>query len=229
MLVIDSRENSVLSRLVEMYAKELAIKTNKEWIEVGDYVVGNVCFEAKNTQDFLQSVLNKRLWNQIDNMDRAYDVNVIMIYGNIEEAIRQVANKYAKDLPRESRQTILHNKFYGALGRIILDTDAKPIFAPSEAIAAKMITTVAKMQPVDRPVISPSLIKRITTDDIRVDMLSSIKGVSENKAKKLLETFGSIMELGECKSSEIAFLEGFGEVVGQRIIDILNSEEKVRL
>ena len=60
MLTIDSREKSVLTKLVEMYCRQLNITTEKKWLEVGDYVVGNVCFEAKSAQDFLQSVLNKR-------------------------------------------------------------------------------------------------------------------------------------------------------------------------
>ena len=43
LLIIDSREKSVLSRLVEMYAKNLNIPVEKKWLEVGDYVMGNVC------------------------------------------------------------------------------------------------------------------------------------------------------------------------------------------
>jgi ERCC4-type nuclease len=210
-----------------MYAENLNIKTEKKWLEVGDYVVGNVCFEAKSAQDFLQSVINKRLWNQLDNMDRAYEINIVIIYGNMEEAIRTVGARYGKDLPHESRTTILTNKFLGAIGRIALDTDAKPLYVPNESNAAKIITAIAKMQPVDRPAFEPALIKRISTGDLRVDLLTSIKGVSDKKAKDLLKTFGSIMEIGECKESEIAYLDGLGEVVAERILDVLHSEEKV--
>ncbi len=210
-----------------MYAEKLNIPTEKKWLEVGDYVVGNVCFEAKSAQDYLQSVLNKRLWNQLDNMDRAYEINIVMIYGNMEEAIRNVGARYAKDLPHESRITILTNKFLGGIGRISLDTDAKPLFVPNESIAAKIITAIAKMQPVDRPAFEPALIKRISTGDMRVDLLSTIKGVSDKKAKNLLKTFGSIMEIGECKPEEISYLDGIGEVTAERILDVLHSEDKV--
>ena len=210
-----------------MYAENLNVKTEKKWLEVGDYVVGNVCFEAKSAQDFLQSVINKRLWNQLDNMDRTYEINIVVIYGNMEEAIRTVGARYGKDLPHESRTTILTNKFLGAIGRIALDTDAKPLYVPNESNAAKIITAIAKMQPVDRPAFEPALIKRISTGDLRVDLLTSIKGVSDKKAKDLLKTFGSIMEIGECNESEIAYLDGLGEVVAERILDVLHSEEKV--
>jgi len=228
MLTIDSREKSVLCKLVEMYSDQLNLPHKKEWLEVGDYVVGNVCFEAKSAQDYLQSILNKRLWNQLDNMDRTYEVNIVIIYGDMDNAIKTVGSRYAKDLPIESRQTILTNRFLGGIGRIALDTDAKPLYVLNESIAAKIITSIAKMQPIERPAVAPALIKRIATDDLRVDVLTSIKGVSEKKAKNMLKTFGSIMEIGECKISEIAHLDGLGEVVAERVIDTLHSEEKVK-
>lgn len=228
MLTIDSREKSVLCKLVEMYAEKINLPFEKKWLEVGDYVVGNVCFEAKSAQDFLQSILNKRLWNQLDNMDRTYEINIVIIYGDMDEAIRTVGARYAKDLPIESRQTILTNRFLGGIGRIALDTDAKPLFVLNESMAARIITSIGKMQPIDRPAIAPALIKRIATDDLRVDVLTSIKGVSEKKAKEMLKAFGSIMEIGECKINEIAYLDGLGEVVAERVIDVLHSEEKVK-
>ena len=81
MLIIDSREKegSKLVKLVESKARSLNIQTEKKWIEIGDYVFDDVCFEAKSTTDFLGSVISKRLWTQIDNMDRHYKTNVVII------------------------------------------------------------------------------------------------------------------------------------------------------
>ena len=72
-LIIDSREKSNLSEFIISEASRMNILTEKQWIEIGDYVYQDVCFEAKSTIDFLQSVLNGRLWNQVDNMDRHYE------------------------------------------------------------------------------------------------------------------------------------------------------------
>ena len=52
MLVIDSRENSKLSKLVMQKAKAIQVPCEKRWIEIGDYVYDDVCFEAKSTTDF---------------------------------------------------------------------------------------------------------------------------------------------------------------------------------
>ena len=62
MLVIDSRERagSKLVELVEYHAKYLSIEMEKKWIEVGDYVFDDMCFEAKSTVYFLESSMRKR-------------------------------------------------------------------------------------------------------------------------------------------------------------------------
>ena len=89
------------------------------------------------------------------------------------------------------------------------------------------MTTICKMRPFNRDVIRPSLLKRIRTDDLRIDLLCTVKGVSESKAKKIIERYGSIMEIGEATAGELTLIEGVGPTIAQRIIDTLNSEDRV--
>tara|TARA_R100000734_G_C3272155_1_gene67883 strand:- start:19 stop:708 length:690 start_codon:yes stop_codon:yes gene_type:complete len=229
MLVIDSRENSKLSKLVIQKAEAIRIPYDKKWIEIGDYVFDDVCFEAKSTTDFLGSVMSKRLWTQLDNMDRHYNTNVVIIYGDMQEAILNVIQHSPSKMPISTRTIMLNNKFLGAIGRIVLDTDIKPFWVQTEEEAALIITAVSKMKPITRDTIAPQLFKRITTDDLRIDLLSSIKGVSIKKAKELVNKFGSIMEIGECSTFELQAIEGIGETLAKRIISTLNSEEKVKI
>lgn len=231
MLIIDSREKegSKLVKLVEDKARILNIKTEKKWLEIGDYVFDNICFEAKSVEDFIGSVMSKRLWTQIDNMDRHYKNNVVIIYGDLPEAIHNIIKHGKSKLPIASRKIMLTNKFLGAIGRIVLDTDIKPFWVKSESEASLIITAVCKMQPIERDVIRPQVFKRITTDDLRLDILTSVKGVSYKKAKLLIDNFGSVMEIGEQTSFEIQKLEGFGKVLADRIINVLNSENKVKI
>tara|TARA_R100000406_G_scaffold93865_1_gene84691 strand:- start:2653 stop:3342 length:690 start_codon:yes stop_codon:yes gene_type:complete len=229
MLIIDSREKSKLSKLVIQKAKAIQVPCEKRWIEIGDYVFDDVCFEAKSATDFLGSVMSKRLWTQLDNMDRHYRTNVVIIYGSMEEAVFNVIENAPSKMPMGTRSIMLNNKFLGALGRIVLDTDVKPFWVPTEEEAALIITGVSKIKPITRDVIQPQVFKRLTTDDLRLDLLSSIKGVSIKKAKELIKQFGSIMEIGECSAYELQAIEGIGETLAKRIITTLNSEEKVKL
>jgi ERCC4-type nuclease len=229
MLIIDSREKSKLSDLVEKKAKAISVPTEKRWIEIGDYVYDDVCFEAKSVVDFIGSVMSKRLWTQLDNMDRHYQTNVVIIYGSLDEGILTIIENSKSKMPLASRRIMLHNKFLGAIGRIVLDMDIKPIWVSSEEEAASIITGVSKMKPIKRNTIRPEVFKRVTTDDLRLDVLTSIKGVSIKKAKEMISEFGSIMEIGECSEYQLQVIEGIGEVLAKRILSTLNSEEKVKI
>jgi len=229
MLTIDSREKSKLCELVMAKAKAMSIPHEKKWIEIGDYVYDDVCFEAKSSIDFLGSVLSKRMWTQLDNMDRHYKTNVVIIHGSLQDAISAVIQNSPSKMPIGSRSMMLNNKFLGAIGRITLDTDVKPFWVSSEEEAAMIITAVCKMKPITRETIAPQIFKRITTDDLRIDLLSSIKGVSVKKAKELIKIHGSIMEVGECSAFELQSIEGIGETLAKRILSTLNSEEKVKI
>jgi len=221
-LYIDSRENSELYKQITEECVNLNIMTEKQWLEIGDYVFNDICFEAKSSIDFLQSVINKRLWNQLDNMDRHYEHCILIIHGSVHEALQ-----YKKYVNSQIPNRLLQNKFYGAIGRITLDTDVKVFWTEGPKKAAKIITTLCKMRPIERDIIQPNLLKRITTNDLRLNMLCSIKGISEVKAKALINEFGSIMEIGEATIGEMIKLDGIGTTLAQRVLDTLSSEDKV--
>jgi len=84
------------------------------------------------------------------------------------------------------------------------------------------------MQPIDRDIYNPRLIKqrKISTSDLRIDVLTTIKGVSEKKAKLLIKEYGSLMEIGETTVKELTELDGFGKILAERIYGVFNSEIK---
>ena len=59
------------------------------------------------------------------------------------------------------------------------------------------------MKPIKREVIKPEIFKRISTDDLRIDTLITIKGLSVDKANALIKQYGSIMEIGEQTEKEL--------------------------
>ena len=229
-LIIDSRENSELAKLIEQRANKMGIVNEKKWLEVGDYVIGTVCFEAKSAVDFMQSVVNNRIWTQIDNMDKWYHKNFVVIYGSLDDALSNM--KYITKLnsnvnPQQLKQTY-KLRFKGAIGRLRLDYDIGVIWRDNVTDVVDEILTIAKMAPIERKMINPSIPTRTATDDVRVDMLTTIKGVSETKAKNLLKEHGCIMEIGDSNLKELTIVKGIGNKVADRINNVLNSNEKVK-
>ena len=187
MLIIDSREKSTLTKLVLQKCEKMNVTNEKKWIEVGDYVIGNTCFEAKSSHDFLSSVMSKRLWTQLDNMDRCYENNFLIIYGSISEALSYTQYSNSYNIPMQTRKQFLTNKFYGALSRILLDSDTKPIWVTNENNAASVIVTTAKMQPMNRPPIKPHIFKR--QGDCTKKELCLLEGIGETTADRILSVF----------------------------------------
>ena len=224
MIIIDSREDSQLSRTLESFAERVKVKTEKKWLEIGDYIVGDCCIEAKSAADFLQSVRNKRIFNQLDNMDRTYNKNIILIYGTLDDAIEYLQRT---NYNSTSWRNKLKKMFVGALTSIALHTDVKPIWVDNHRTAAHII--LATTEHIDKNlIIHKELPKKIKTDDVRVDVLSEIKGVSVEKAKALLNTFGSITEVAMSNVEDIIKHKGIGKITAENILKALNSEDEVK-
>ena len=223
MLLIDSREDSQLSRNVEKIFSNMKKPHEKIWLEIGDYVVQSepsLCIEAKTTADFLQSVKNKRIFNQIDNMDREYDNNILLIYGNLQDATEYMTKnmKYKRQLKKQ---------FIGALSSIALHTDIKPIWVDNHKSAAHVIAALYTHAE-KKLIIHKQLPKKVRTDDVRIDVLTQIKGISISKAKELLKKFGSIAELVVASQNELCEVEGIGKVTASNIHKAFNQEREVK-
>ena len=223
MLLIDSREDSRLSRNVEAIFTNTKKPHKKIWLEIGDYVVQSepsLCIEAKTTADFLQSVKNKRIFNQIDNMDREYDNNILLIYWNLEDATEYMTKsiKYKIQLKKQ---------FIGALSSMSLHTDIKPIWVDNHKTAAHVIAALYTHAE-KKLIIHKQLPKKVRTDDVRIDVLTQIKGLSIDKAKLLLKKFGSIAELVVASQKELCEVEGIGKVTASNIHKAFNQEREVK-
>jgi len=223
-LLIDSREDSVLSETVEHLANIVNIKCKKQFLEIGDYVINDICIEAKSAADFLASVRNKRIFNQIDNMDREYERNFVIIYGTLDEAVSYLNHTQYNNRQWKSK---LKKMFIGAISSIALNTDIKPIWVTNVNTAAHFIVSCHAHHDKEL-VLHKMLPKKIRTDDVRIDILCSIKGITLEKAQTLLEEFGSIAEISLQNPLEVMKIKGLGKVTANNIIKALNAEQEVK-
>ena len=226
MLLIDSREDSQLCKHIIKLCDKQNQPYEKKWLEIGDYVIQttpSLCVEAKTTADFLQSVRNNRIFNQVDNMDKEYDVNILLIYGNLNDAISYL-DKVGGSIQWRNK---LKGMFVGALASIIMHTDTKVVWVDNYRTAANLV--MASYIKIDKKlIIQKQLPKKIRTDDVRIDILTTIKGITINKAQTLLEKFGNINEIGNTTEKEICKIEGIGSVTARNIYVALNNEKVVK-
>ncbi len=67
MIIVDKREkNSMI--IAELVKRKLPIEIKQ--LEIGDYIVGDTIIERKTKSDFISSIINKRLMEQLINMKK---------------------------------------------------------------------------------------------------------------------------------------------------------------
>ena len=64
---------------------EMSIEFVREFMKVGDYEFNNVIVERKEIDDFCNSILDKRIENQVKNMKQSGKVCFIIIVGNMKD------------------------------------------------------------------------------------------------------------------------------------------------
>ena len=70
------------------------------------------------------------------------------------------------------------------------------------------------------------LLRKTATEDMRIDILQGA-GCSVAIAKRLLEQYGSIVEISSLNEKELQAIEGIGKVRAKRILQAFNSENPI--
>jgi len=150
-----------------------------------------------------------------------YERFFLLIHGSISKYIAMAKNNGQK-VPSYSR---IQNELMGTIARIMADFDVQVFFTENTSEAAMFIVKLHDKlhKPASRH--GAKAIKRVSTNDVRLDMLLSIPGIGREMAEKLLENCGSIEEMAFPES--LKMIKGLGEVLRGRVVEVITSEEPV--
>jgi len=219
-MIIDSRESSLLCSNVEYFAGMARVPIERMFIEVGDYVGNEICIEAKSVNDFYYSVKEKRMFNQISNMEDNYTKTIVLIHGKASELAKHLTHVEKRIIDKMKRRMV------GAMSAITLNTNTKVVWIPNTKDAAEFI--VACFYNKDKEVdLSKMLPKKKRTDDVRIDILTQIKGITKEKAKLLLKTYGSIAKIAKSDVKSLTKIEKIGKITASNIKEALTDEKEV--
>lgn len=86
-LVVDTHENKRIKSCREYFEKK-DIKVTRERLDFGDYVFdGKVCFEFKTWEDFISSMDNGSLFEEVYNQADYYDYPYLIICGDRDDVV----------------------------------------------------------------------------------------------------------------------------------------------
>jgi ERCC4-type nuclease len=222
-LIIDTNERGPLHDAVIRAAEREGFSVKKEHLQgMGDYKAGNAHIECKSISDLIQSTFKGHLQRQIENLDANCDRVVLLVHGDIAKYVAMCKNQ-----GRPTSYPKVLDMMLGIFARLTADFDCHIYRAKDYTEAGIFIAKLhAKMnKPASKH--GAKAITRVSTNDVRADMLVTIPGFGPDLVDKLLEKCGSIEEMLFPES--LKQVRGLGTTLRQRLLNVLTSEEPIRI
>jgi len=175
MIIVDKREKNslVLAGLLER-KEEIKI----ERLEVGDYIIGDIAIERKTMQDFISSMLNKRLLRQLEEL-KQYPKQLLIV-----EGIDERCHDFGKLNP---------NAIRGMLLSILFDFNIPIILTKNPEETVEFLILLEKRQKKSKKEISLKAKKKVFNLAQQQEfVLESFPGIGPVTAKTLLKKFKTI-------------------------------------
>jgi Fanconi anemia group M protein len=159
---------------------QLGAEINLLQLKVGDYLIGDTIIERKTFSDFISSMLNKRLIEQLRNMQQ-YSLRLLILEGK-----NQIINEESKLNP---------NAIKGMILSISLDFNIPIIQTKNEEETALYLYLLAKKQL--KPNQELSFHNRIprTKKEQKQYILEAFPGIGPKTSKKLLKELKTIKNI----------------------------------
>jgi len=207
-ITVDTREQN--SKVVLELAKK-DIKINTSQLSIGDYVVSeDIAVERKEVSDFLQSLIDGRLFTQAKALSENYQNPIIILEGD---------GLYQK-------RNIRDNAIYGALASLATDFRIPVLFTKGEEETAAIIATMVKRDSKDKKR-SLSVRKEkesMSMYDTRKFILEGLPSISGRLAERLLEHFGSVREVFMADEKELQEVKGIGPSTAEKIVSVISED-----
>lgn len=206
-IIVDNRE---LRSSITKALKDLEVTIEVESLEVGDYILSDrVAVEAKTPNDFAQSIIDRRLFQQLGALKDNFTIPILLITGSSlygSSAINPAAIR-------------------GALSAAITDFNVPVINVQTPQEAAALLFAIARQEQSThkrtlsirgkKPVLSMSSLQEY--------VVAGLPGVNTTLAKRLLAQFRSIAALVNATVEQLAEVHGIGKTKAQQIRDALDT------
>ena len=207
-VIVDSNEPDDIYEAL----KDLLESVDKRRLMPCDYLIGGqICVERKTVRDFLNSVFDGRIFDQVARMLETYESAVVVIEGVIPPLT-----------PREER--ILAGAIAG-----IVKMGASVVSVRDKEQTAWFIASLAR-EGRRGPVVAKRRPKLASMREVQLYVLTSIPGIGPKSATALLKRFKTLQRIFQASLPELRSV--VGEKRAEKIKQVLearyDSEESVR-
>ena len=208
-VIVDSRETEHRKKIaVKTFGKENVIVKQMDY---GDYVYKNVAIEFKTVKDFIDSIKDKRIFNQSIGMSEMYDYHYVIIYGDVGKTLNELY-RY--------KHVFTVGQYVGAIASLSQITHVLKVENESQAFKLAKALFKKCTDGKNRSIKSPNVKKH---KNKLVGVLSYIGGINATRAEKLIDELGinSFYELINLTEEDIKSVSGFGDKTAKNIVSWL--------
>jgi len=205
-IIVDSRE--IYSGLPELLSSIADIEIKQ--IPVGDYIVSDrICIERKRAEDFTDSMIRKRLFEQVARLREAYEMPLLII---------EDENLFSRNVGRRA--------IYGAIACLIIDYGMSVIRTESIEETASVIFALASREQFKKKkeVSLRGKKPNMSLKERQQFLVEGLPNVSATLAKRLLNHFGSVKNIMVASKTELKKVEGIGEKKANAIKKVIESK-----
>ncbi|GEM_PF-4938449 len=216
-IIVDKRED--LSKRWAEKIREMGVEVEVSWLEAGDFLVRSkdqiLLVERKGVSDLVNSVISKRLFDQLDLLAHQEVPFSLMITGDPKELSRRF-----KSMGRDPK--LVWNIFLGIQNELAL-SGVPTIVVPDETLVPRTLYLLAKkMETGVRP--SLRVVKRSRTlADEQVEVLGTIRGLGIMKARAIIERFKTLRRVANANLAELAKVKGIGNRIAKHIVEVFTT------
>jgi len=206
-LIVDSRE---LPTAVARELTRLDVEISGESLEIGDYVASEeVAVERKETGDFIQSLIDGRLFVQLSALRSAYRRPVLIIEGEQILGLRAVNPA----------------SIYGALASIAVRIQVPILWTRNAEETANVLYRIARLEQIEssRPLRTRSGETKGTDAEALEYILSGFPGVDTVTSRAILVEFGTLEKIFSAEQRELQKVKGVGPKIAGRIKRLLTT------
>jgi len=211
-IIADHREapSGVVHELMQ-----LGVEVEARQLGVGDFILSDrVGVERKTVGDFLQSIVDKRLFDQAKQLSETFERPVLILEGR---------SLYL-------RRRIHPNAIRGALAALAVEFNIPILPTRDEKETALVLVAIARREQVGeaREVAIRGEPKGLTLPDQQRFVVEGLPGVSAVLAKRLLEYFGTVERVMSASEDELQRVHGIGPEKSRDIGRVLKAEYEAR-
>ncbi len=208
LIFVDHRERS--SGLIRELVKKEGIVIKSKQLEVADYLLSDrVAVERKSGNDFIQSIIDGRLFKQAKELKQNFAKPLFVIEGEVF-GIRKVSDAAIR----------------GALASLLIDFGIPVIQTKNQEETIEFLLTLARKEQFEekREVALRGEKKAMNFEEQQRFIVESLPGIGPSMAKSLLKHFKSVEKVFTASKQELKEVEGIGDKRAKEIREVVSKE-----